>query len=157
MSDYEVHGVDAEKELEAALDAKRAELATLQAGREKGRRRADLQEQIAETERKCREETALSEAETKFGPIGKRFATLETVDGLVILKMGDGIKVRIWADKHGANPTTQACRELVRPNVEHPSLEVFDAMVGERPMILVAAAGKVLELAGIGAKEVGGK
>ncbi|WP_437647867.1 hypothetical protein [Sorangium sp. So ce362] len=157
MSDYVVQAVDAEKELEEQLDAKRAELATLQAGREKSRRRANLQEEIAETERKCKEEAALSEAEGKYGPIGKRIATLDTVDGLVIVKMGDGIKVRIWADKHGANPTTQACRELVRPCVVHPSVEVFDEMVKERPMILVSVAGKVLELAGIGGKEIGGK
>lgn len=146
-----------EKQLQAQLDAKRAELATLQAGREKARRLAEIQEEIAVTERKCREEAALSAAEAQFGPLGKRTAAMETLDGLVIVKMGDGVKVRIWADKHGTNPSVQACRELVRPCVVHPPIEQFDEMVKERPMVLVAAAGKVLELAGIGAKEIGGK
>ncbi|WP_437623389.1 hypothetical protein [Sorangium sp. So ce1151] len=162
MSDNQVQDGGAEEkaveaQLEAQLDAKRAELATLQAGREKSRRRAELQEAIAETERQCREEAALAAAEATFGPVGKRINTLPTVDGLVIVKMGDGIKVRIWADKHGANPSVQACRELVRPCVVHPPLEEFDEIVKERPMVLVGAAGKVLELAGIGSKETGGK
>ncbi|WP_438041446.1 hypothetical protein [Sorangium sp. So ce128] len=159
-SEYEDHPSAAgeqEKELQAKLDKKREELATLQAGREKARRLAEIQEEIAATERKCREEAALSAAEAKYGPLGLRTAAMETRVGLVILRRGDGIKVRIWADKHGANPSVQACRELVRPNVEYPPIEEFDDMVKEMPMVLVTAAGKVLELAGIGSKEVGGK
>ncbi|WP_437606255.1 hypothetical protein WMF20_35385 [Sorangium sp. So ce834] len=148
---------DAEKELEAQLDKKRAELATLQAGREKSKRLAELQAELAETERKCQEEAALAEAESKFGPLGKKLAALDTVDGLVIVKQHDGVKVRLWADKNGEKPSVQACRELVRPCVVHPALERFDEMVKDRPLLLVTAAGKVLELAGIGAKEVSGK
>ncbi|WP_437958594.1 hypothetical protein WME76_02290 [Sorangium sp. So ce119] len=159
-TDNQVQGSAAdeqEKELQAKLDKKRAELATLQAGREKARRRAEIEEEIAVTERKCREEAALSAAEAKYGPLGTRWAAMETLGGVVILTRGDGIKVRIWADKHGANPSVQACRELVRPNVQYPAIEEFDEMVKEMPMVLVAAAGKLLELSGVGAKELGGK
>ncbi|WP_437671529.1 hypothetical protein [Sorangium sp. So ce131] len=143
--------------LEKELEAEREALAAAEAKRERDRRAAVLKEQIEETRRQRRDEEALAEAEAKYGPLGKKIEAFKTIDTMVIVKAADGIKARKWMDQHGEKPTVQACRELARACVVHPPLDEYDAIVAERPVVVISTANAVLKLAGLGGKELGGK
>ncbi|AUX25154.1 uncharacterized protein SOCEGT47_056980 [Sorangium cellulosum] len=143
--------------LEKELEAEREALAAAEAKRERDRQAAVLREQIEETRRRRKEEEALAEAEARHGPLGKKIEAVQTIEGLVIVKAPDGIKARKWMDQHGENPKAQACRELARPCVVYPSLDRFDEIIAERPVVVVSTANAVLKLAGLGGKELGGK
>ena len=145
------------KALEAELDKERAELATAEAKREQARKADQLRSDIAEARRKKTEQIAIAEAEGKYGAVGKGIELVETLDGLVIVKKENGIKLRKWQDQHGDNITSSAVRQLARPNVVHPSLDIFDAWAEERPVILVNIATAILKLGGMRLKELSGK
>ncbi|WP_437279347.1 hypothetical protein WME90_01965 [Sorangium sp. So ce375] len=142
-----------EKELETAHTA----LADAQAKRERDREAAVLKEQIEEVHRRRKEEEALAAAEAQYGPLGKKIEAVWTIEGLVIVRAADGIKARKWMDQHGENPKVQACRELARPCVVYPSLDRYDEIIADRPVVVVSTANAVLKLAGLGGKELGGK
>ncbi|WP_437285660.1 hypothetical protein [Sorangium sp. So ce406] len=143
--------------LEKELESEREALTAAEAKRERERQAAVLKEQIEETRRRRKEEEALSEAEAKYGPLGKKIEALQTIEGLVIVKAPDGIKARKWMDQHGENPKVQACRELARPCVVYPPLERYDEIIADRPVVVISTANAVLKLAGLGGKELGGK
>lgn len=145
------------KALEAELDAEKAALAAAETKRELERRGAQLRSDIADTRRKKTEQIAIAEAEGKHGAVGKGIELVETLDGLVIVKKENGIKLRKWQDQHGDNVTSSAVRQLARPNVVHPPLEIFDAWAEDRPVILVNVATAVLKLGGMKLKELSGK
>ncbi|WP_437798501.1 hypothetical protein [Sorangium sp. So ce693] len=143
--------------LEKELETERAALVEAEAKRERDREAAVLREQIEDVRRRRKEEEALAAAEAQYGPLGKKIEALQTIEGLVIVRAADGIKARKWMDQHGENPKVQACRELARPCVVYPSLDRYDEIIADRPVVVVSTANAVLKLAGLGGKELGGK
>lgn len=143
--------------LKAELAAERDALAAAKDAREAARQADVLRAELENVKRQRREEEALAKAEAKFGLIGKKFDRVDTMDGMILVRCADGLKVRRWQDEHGENATTESLRELARPCVEYPELGDFDAMVAERPVIMVAVATAVLKLAGLRLKQTSGK
>ena len=149
--------LDEIKRLERELADAQAALSEAEAKRERGRRAAVLKAEIEQAKRGMKEEEALAACEAKYGPIGKAIGRIDTIDGMVIVKKHDGVKVRKWQDQHGDNVNTDALRQLARPCVVYPELAEFDTLIAERPVALVAVATEVLKLAGLRLKELGGK
>jgi hypothetical protein len=145
------------RELQRQLDDALRDLDEARAARERGRKAAVMQEEIETAKRAAREQRAVADAEAKYGPIGKGIETVETIDGLLIVRKPDGIKVRKWQDQHGENINSSACRQITRPCVVYPPLDEFDRMMDERPISLTAATTAVLKLSGLRVKELGGK
>jgi len=142
-----------ETELQAELEAVRA----AKDAREDARRAAVLKDEIAAARRQAREEAKLAELEAEHGLLGKSLARIDTIDGMIVVKRADGIKVRKWQDEHADNVTSDALRQLARPCVVYPELGDFDAIAAERPIVIVNVATEVLRLAGLKLKEQGSK
>ena len=145
------------RRLERELADAQAALSEAEVEREKARKAATLKAEIEDTKRRRKEEAALAACEAKYGLLGKAIGQVDTIDGMVVVKKPDGIKVRKWQDQHGDNVNTDALRQLARPCVVYPELPEFDTLIAERPVALVAVATEVLKLAGLRLKELGGK
>lgn len=152
-----VDSIDEIAALERQLATERDALSEAEAAREKARKAAVLKAEIEETKRRRKEEEVLAQCEAKHGLLGKALERVDTLDGMVIVKKPDGIKVRKWQDQHKEDISTDALRQLARPCVVYPELSEFDTLVAERPVVMVSVATAVLKLAGLRLKELGGK
>lgn len=149
--------VDPIAALEAELATEREALRVAEEARDNARRVAVLKDEIETAKRQRFEAETLAKLEAEHGLLGKEIERVDTIDGLVVVKRCDGVKVRKWQDQHGDDPTSDALRELARPCVVHPPPGDFDAIVAARPVVMVHAAGAVLKLAGLRVKDVSGK
>lgn len=146
-----------QKSLRDELEAEKAALQAAVDAYEASAEQHRLQDELDETKRALREQRALTKAEDDHGALGKQIARIDTVDGMVLVKRADGIKVRRWQDQHGDKITHDACRELARPCVIYPELADFDVLVADRPVVMIAAASAVMQLAGLNTKALSGK
>jgi len=157
----EANGVDLEADeiraLEAQLAVAQDARAEAEAKRERGRRAMVLKAEIEQAKREAAEEATMANLEAQYGSVDKAIAAVHTIDGLLVVKKPDGVKLRWWQDKFGEKPTSDNLRQLVRPCIVHPDLATFDAMAADRPIIVVAAATEVLKLGGMRLKELSGK
>src|SRR5262245_779264 len=115
--------------LERELADAQAALSEAEVEREKARKTATLKAEIADTKRRRKEEAALAACEAKYGLVSKGIEQIDTIDGMVVVKKPDGIKVRKWQDQHGDNVSTDALRQLARPCVVYPELAEFDTLI----------------------------
>lgn len=152
-----VDSMDEIAALERELAAERDALSEAEAAREKARKASVLKADIEEAKRRRKEEDVLAQCEAKHGLLGKAIERVDSIDGMVVVKKPDGIKVRKWQDQHTEDISSDALRQLARPCVIYPELAEFDAMVAERPVVMVSVATAVLKLAGLRLKELGGK
>lgn len=140
------------KALEAELQQERDALQADEAERERANKAAALRAEIEDVKRKQRESKALAAAEAKYGPCGKRWGKVETLDGLVLVQGCDGVRLKKWQDDHVASDapiTADAYRELGRPCVFYPEMGDLDAMVADRPLVMTHIALEVLRLGGL--------
>lgn len=114
-------------------------------------------DELSTLKREIAEEEALAAAVAKYGREGVRFARVDTIAGMVLVRPADGVKVRKWLDEHGEDIKQDDLRQLARPQVIYPDVADFDAIVAERPVIVTAVATAVLKLAGLRLKEQGKK
>jgi hypothetical protein len=152
-----VDAMDEIAELEQQLAAERDALSEAELAREKARKASVLKSEIEEARRRRKEEEALAQCEAKYGLLGKNLERVDTIDGMVVVKKPDGIKVRKWQDQYKEDITADALRQIARPCVVYPELSDFDALVTERPVVMVSVATAVLKLAGLRLKELSGK
>ena len=152
-----VDSMDEIAALEQQLAAERDALSEAEVAREKARKASVLKSEIEEARRRRKEEEALAQCEAKYGLLGKSLERVDTIDGMVVVRKPDGIKVRKWQDQYKEDISADALRQLARPCVVYPELSDFDTLVAERPVVMVAVATAVLKLAGLRLKELGGK
>ena len=143
--------------LEKQLAAEKDALSEAEAAREKARKASVLKAEIEDARRRRKEEEVLASCEAKHGLLGKAIERVDTIDGMIVVKKPDGIKVRKWQDQHKEDISSDALRQLARPCVVYPELSEFDNLVAERPVVMVSVATAVLKLAGLRLKELGGK
>lgn len=143
------------EELRKQIDAEKEALRIAAEARQEAREEAVLLDELAATKRKRHEEEVLAQMEAKHGLLDKQIARVDTIDGMVLVKRADGVKVRRWQDANSDNATMDSLRELAKPCVIHPEPADFDAMVADRPVVMVAVATAVLKLAGLKLKELG--
>jgi hypothetical protein len=124
------------------IDVKLAELQTRKAAREAEREaKAKLREvEKLELEEKLAEETS--------GTFGIDFAIVDTVEGLIGLKLGD---IPTWkkfraALKNTDTPSHEAMFAFVAKCVIHPGADVFALWADKRPGILVACTNVLVPL-----------
>jgi hypothetical protein len=158
MSDPTMADFDArltEKVGEAAV--LRAKLEAARSARMTAEESTAEADELATLKRDIAEEEALAAALGKYGKQGLKFERVDTIAGMVLVVPADGVKVRKWLDQHGEDIKQDDLRQLARPQVIYPALDVFDAVVAERPVIVTSVATAVLKLAGLRLKEQGKK
>lgn len=83
--------------------------------------------------------------EDMFGPRGQAFELVETLEGPIAVKLGEGIlHTRFQASKMD----DAAIDEYVRPCVAHPTKEKYLEMVGRRPGLALRCASALATLYG---------
>ena len=127
----------------AAAEAPRRELATLT-------REAELEE------RGAADDAAIAKAERELGKRNVDWATCDTAIGVVILRRPNGVAFKKFQDTPG-KPTTLVLEELVQPCVCHPPVGEWNKALDITPGVLMQAADRVCELAGIRQAEQLGK
>lgn len=131
------------------LRARRAELAAAREAKE-----AQLEEQRAlDSERRAlRDEEALGKLIDEHGPLGADIQSVETDEGLVVVKRASSLKFRRFMDKESF--TTEELQALVRPCLLWPTASEFDAMLDRQPMIANRCALAIGRMAGIRNAEI---
>jgi hypothetical protein len=151
MSDIETKKEPTEAEL------LRAKLEAARAARVAVEEKTAEDDELAGLKRSIAEEEALAAAVSKYGREGVKFARVDTIAGMILVRPADGVKVRKWTDEHSDDIKHDDLRQLARPQVIYPDVADFDAIVAERPVIVTAVATAVLKLAGLRLKEQGKK
>lgn len=137
----------------AAADLE-AELAALEAAREKRAKHATTSPDV--TRRKIEAEKAIAAAELEHGPVGVMLGVVRLPDhGVVIVKRPNAMFARRFVD--AGKTTSEAFDQLVRPVVVYPTKEQYDAKVEEFGALPISAGDIVLKLAGFRMKELEGK
>lgn len=95
-----------------------------------------------------------SKLEGELGPRGEHFEIVETVEGPIAVKLGEGIlHTRFQASK----VTDTDIHDYVFPCVVHPSKEKYLEIVGRRPGIALRCANALATLYGAKAQAEAGK
>lgn len=93
--------------------------------------------------------------EKEHGARGVGFEIVETVEGPIAVKLGEGVlHTRFQASKDMSDSTID---EYVRPCVVHPSKEEYLAIVARRPAVAIRCASALASLFGAKANADAGK
>ena len=140
-------------ELNARLDAANAKAESARLDREALETSGELERKVVAAERAASDERALYEAEAEHG--ARKIGTVATDLGLIIVKRANPILFKRFQDSESVK--TEDLEKLVRPCVVHPTMREYDAIIEELPAALVRVADRVMYLAGVRAKDTGGK
>jgi hypothetical protein len=140
---------------EQKLAELRARREALEADRDKRQQARAISDQIDEETRKVRDLEAIQKAETEHGPVGKAIRTIETPNGVVIVKKPNMVLFRRFQDV--ASAKSEDLDKLVRPTLVHPTKAEFDQWLEEYPGILTPVADAVCLLAGVASGDRSGK
>jgi hypothetical protein len=143
------------KEAMERLSKARAGLAELEQRREARERAAALQEQARAKELALKDELTIEELEQQHPGRGRKWDVIYTGQGVVAVKKPHHVTFNKFQDAQ--KYTTDSLRKFVTPCVLHPKLGEFEHMLEEEPAILVRAANKCSELAGVGREDLAGK
>lgn len=146
----------------AAVKAERAALAAARAARVDASKAED---QLLEQRRLLALETAVAEAEDKYGDLGRKIAVVhfkradDSVAGSCILKRPNHIIFRKFqlTDTKGEAARSQEIDKLFAHCLVWPELEKFEALVEEYPGASGALLNTIARLAGASAEETAGK
>jgi hypothetical protein len=108
-------------------------------------------DQAREQEVKARKLEALEleeKYEAELGPIKKCFDIVETIEGPIVLRLGEAVLFKTFKSKfHGdKEPSLEDMHAFVYPCVVHPSADKFLERAGRFPALLVACAGALTAL-----------
>lgn len=140
---------------EARLAKARAAKSDIEGRRAARAQVAEAEAEVVNAEREVRDLQALEAAESEHGAVGTEIATVETPQGLVILKKAHPLLFRRFQDV--AKFTTAELEKLVRPCVVYPDASAFDALLESLPAKLQECANAVCELAGARSAEIAKK
>jgi len=112
-------------------------------------------EKAAEIEQEAEDEEAIFKAEQELGERGKKFATVRSPKGVIILKQPNPLKYRQFMDANKF--TTTSVEAFILPCRVHPSGGRLDEILKEWPGLLQECADAVVELARGKRKEQEGK
>lgn len=132
----------------AALRARRAELEA---------QRAELEtpsddEQIEDERRAVADAEAINALIQERGKPGIKWDIVDTSLGKVAVSRASAMRYKKFQDV--ADFSSEKIEQLVRPNVIHPALTIFDAMVEQQPMIATRCANVMSRLAGVRKEDV---
>ncbi len=103
------------------------------------------------------------EYETKFGPRGNSWELIDTVEGPVVIRLGESVLFKKFNAEVDAASTNKKPVEIahqhnfVLPNVLHPDPDKFKAMVAKRPGMLGVLSTRLWALYNGRANENAGK
>jgi hypothetical protein len=125
-----------------------ADLATRLAEKTRAKEARDEQ-RIQEAKARQLEALELEERfESELGQIKKFFDIVPTIEGPVVLKLGEAVLFKTWKSKFKDNvePSLEEMHNFVYPCVVHPSKDEFLVRTGRFPALLVACAGALTAL-----------
>lgn len=118
-----------------------AELRAAKEGREKAAREAAEARELETLE--------LEERFTKeLGPRGSHFEMVETIDGPIVVKLGEGVLHTRFQATAAKDLNEVALHDYVFPCVVHPAKDVYLKMVAQRPGIALRCASALTSLYG---------
>lgn len=108
--------------------------------------------------REIADETAMAEALSKYGAIGKEIHGIYTTEGVIIIKRPRQAEFRLY-QQAGTEPAErhQAMDILVRSCLAHPDKETYSRIEDRLPMITSLLAGAAAILAGSAMKSIAEK
>lgn len=114
-----------------------------------------LERQLRDEEIALENARVIAKAEEELGERDLEFTTLETPEGVIILKRSDSPRMRQFMDLKSV--TSTACENLVRPNIHHPSPDTVDKWFVLWPQLILEAANLLVLLSKGEAKRKEGK
>lgn len=75
--------------------------------------------------------------EKELGPRGSMFEIVETIDGPIVVKLGEAVLFKKFKASLGGDPSLEEMHQFVWPCVVHPTVDKFNERTSLRPGLLV--------------------
>ena len=159
MADYKL--TDEEKATIAAAEERigkaRAQRAALSEQREAQKRIARVLQEAEAEEQAGRDDETCARLEAEHGKMGEKIARVDTAAGMVVVRRPQQAVFRRWQSKRDDSLLPEHLEKLVFDSLLYPSKADFGRMLEELPGIIVRTADAVIDLAGVGKKNIEGK